>query len=239
MASGSKKHAKIGLCNALDLDSYSFLDVFFANIRRRRVVIEYPRFVAASAMKTLPALTLFAFIMLAGCATPYGPHQLAGGYSNVRIQNDEFRIVFDGNGFIHKSAVEYFALVRAAELTVPNGRDYFRVLGGDADVRTINVLIPGQTFHWVLYRGGGSQFDPLAELPFYADRVDYFDNGIVNRGFIAQDIQNTQAVGHCGDTGLMERLRLRWLTKNTLGNSLRLGNGRGAAHLLEGRASCA
>ena len=109
------------------------------------------------------------------------------------------------------AAVEYFALVRAAELTVPNGRDYFRVLGGDADVRTINVLIPGQTFHWVLYRGGGSQFDPLAELPFYADRVDYFDNGIV---FIAQDIQNTQAVGHCGDTGLMERLRLRLLTKN-------------------------
>jgi hypothetical protein len=64
----------------------------------------------------------------------------------VRIQNDVFRIVFDGNGFIHKSAVEYYALVRAAELTVQNGRDYFRVLGGDADVRTINALIPGQTY---------------------------------------------------------------------------------------------
>ena len=61
-------------------------------------------------MKTIPALTLFAFAMLAGCATPYGPHQLAGGYSNVRIQNDVFRIVFDGNGFIHKSAVDYYAL---------------------------------------------------------------------------------------------------------------------------------
>ncbi len=97
-------------------------------------------------MKTMPALTLCAFVLLAGCATPYGPHQLAGGYSDVRIQNDVFRIVFDGNGFIHKSAVDYYALVRAAELTVQNGRGYFRVLGGDADVRTINVFIPGQTF---------------------------------------------------------------------------------------------
>jgi hypothetical protein len=44
-------------------------------------------------------------------------------------------------GFIHKSAVEYYALVRAAELTLQNGRDYFRVLGGDADVRTINVFV--------------------------------------------------------------------------------------------------
>src|SRR5258705_9494890 len=97
-------------------------------------------------MKTLSALTLFAFVLLAGCATPYGPHQLAGGYSDVRIQNDVFRIVFDGNGFIHKSAVDYYALVRATELTVQNGRAYFRVIGGDADVRTIDVFIPGQTF---------------------------------------------------------------------------------------------
>ena len=28
----------------------------------------------------------------------------------MRIQNDVFRIVFDGNGFIHKSAVDYYAL---------------------------------------------------------------------------------------------------------------------------------
>jgi hypothetical protein len=97
-------------------------------------------------MKILPVLMLFALVMLAGCATPYGPHQLVGGYSHVRIQNDVFRIVFDGNAYIHKSAVDYYALVRAAELTVQNGREYFRVLGADTDVKTINVFIPGQTF---------------------------------------------------------------------------------------------
>jgi hypothetical protein len=66
-----------------------------------------------------------------------------GGYSHVRIQNDVFRIVFDGDAYVHKSAVDYCALVRAAELTVQSGRDYFRVLSADTDVNTINVFIPG------------------------------------------------------------------------------------------------
>jgi hypothetical protein len=64
----------------------------------------------------------------------------------VRIQNDVFRIVFDGNAYVHKSAVDYYALVRAAELTVQNGREYFHVLAADTDVKTTNVFIAGQTF---------------------------------------------------------------------------------------------
>src|SRR5262245_16039243 len=96
-------------------------------------------------MKPSTALAMLA-LSICGCATPYGPHQLAGGYSEVRIQNDMYRIVVDGNGFIHKSAVDYYALVRAAELTVQQGRNYFRVLGGDTDIKTTNVFIPGQTF---------------------------------------------------------------------------------------------
>jgi hypothetical protein len=96
-------------------------------------------------MKASKSLTLLA-LAICGCATPYGPHQLTGGYSEVRIQNDIYRIVFDGNGFIHQSAVDYYALVRAAELTIQQGRNYFRVLGGDTDVKTTNVFVPGQTF---------------------------------------------------------------------------------------------
>lgn len=36
---------------------------------------------------------------------------------------------------------------------------------------------------------GESHSDPLAELRFYADNVDYFHHGVVDRGFIMQDIQ--------------------------------------------------
>jgi hypothetical protein len=91
-------------------------------------------------------LACLAFVALSGCATPYGPNGFAGGYSSVRIQNDIFRVVFNGNGFIHQSAVQHGALVRAAELTVQSGRNYFHVINGDTDIRKINVFIPGQTF---------------------------------------------------------------------------------------------
>jgi hypothetical protein len=36
---------------------------------------------------------------------------------------------------------------------------------------------------------GECQSDDLAELLFYADRVDYFDDGVVSRDFIVRDIQ--------------------------------------------------
>ena len=65
-------------------------------------------------MKTLNPLAFLAFVMLSGCATEYGPRQFAGGYSEVHIQNVVFRILVDGNAYIHKSQIEYYALVRAA-----------------------------------------------------------------------------------------------------------------------------
>jgi hypothetical protein len=36
---------------------------------------------------------------------------------------------------------------------------------------------------------GGSNFESCSQLPFYCDSVDYFDNGVVDRAFIVQDIQ--------------------------------------------------
>ena len=97
-------------------------------------------------MKTLKPLAFLAFVMLSGCATEYGPRQFAGGYSEVHIQNDVFRILVDGNAYIHKSQIEYYALVRAAELTVKQGRNYFRVIGANTDINSTNVFVPGQTF---------------------------------------------------------------------------------------------
>ena len=97
-------------------------------------------------MKTLKPLVFLAFVMLSGCATEYGPRQFAGGYSEVHIQNDVFRILVDGNAYIHKSQIEYYALVRAAELTAKQGRNYFRVIGANTDINTTNVFVPGQTF---------------------------------------------------------------------------------------------
>jgi hypothetical protein len=82
----------------------------------------------SASMKTLSAIAVLSCLTLAGCATPYGPRQFAGGYSEVHVQNDVFRILVDGNALIHKSQIEYYALVRAAELTVKQGGISFVLL---------------------------------------------------------------------------------------------------------------
>ena len=72
------------------------------------------------------------FLCLAACATavgtPYAPADNQGfGYVDQRIEADRFRVVFSGDGGTPSTVVEDFALLRAAELTLENGFDWFRV----------------------------------------------------------------------------------------------------------------
>lgn len=75
--------------------------------------------------------TLALIIALAGCATPapqYGPAVRPGdsGFSETRIENDRFRVSYrTATG--GPVAASDFALLRAAELTLQNGYDYFIV----------------------------------------------------------------------------------------------------------------
>lgn len=66
---------------------------------------------------------------LAACATPtsYGAAVKPGGlgYTDTRIESDRFRVTFRGIGA--PDVIENFALQRAAELTLAQGRDWFVV----------------------------------------------------------------------------------------------------------------
>ncbi|HXI88308.1 MAG TPA: hypothetical protein VNH64_12670 [Parvularculaceae bacterium] len=80
-------------------------------------------------MLTAGALAL----LLAACATAvgtaYGPADKKGyGYVEQRIEADRFRVSFAGDGATPQNVVEDYALLRAAELTVANGYDWFRVI---------------------------------------------------------------------------------------------------------------
>lgn len=81
-------------------------------------------------MKPL-SLSLIAVsaLALSACATlaPYGPQQGPGGqgYSEQRIERDRWRVVYQGVGA--PGPVADMALLRAAELTLANGDDWFEV----------------------------------------------------------------------------------------------------------------
>lgn len=130
---------------------------------------------------------------LAGCATPtpYQPNipgqAASGGFSEVRIEPDRFRVNFTGNSLTSRETVEGYLLFRAAELTTQNGYDWFSIVDRrtDRDARTYVEPDPlyrpwyGPSYgYWRpswRYAGRGfgwRTWDPFYGDPFWADRVD-------------------------------------------------------------------
>jgi hypothetical protein len=99
----------------------------------------FPR-LAILAATTALALTACA------TATPYGP---AGpdsryGYSDQRVDSDRYRVNFAGNSVTSREQVEMALLLRAAELTLESGNDWFATVQRqtDRDVRYQSTLDP-------------------------------------------------------------------------------------------------
>jgi hypothetical protein len=73
-----------------------------------------------------------AAISLSACATEPTRYQPAAGpqaigYSEYRIEPGRFRVTFQGGAGVAPEQVMDYALVRAAELTLAEGYDWFRV----------------------------------------------------------------------------------------------------------------
>jgi len=79
---------------------------------------------------------LLLLAALAGCATAvgtsYAPADRKGfGYVSTRIEQDRYRIAFSGDGATSAALVEDYALLRAADVALANGYDWFRVVTKD------------------------------------------------------------------------------------------------------------
>jgi hypothetical protein len=76
-------------------------------------------------------LSLAMFGLLGACAgqpTPYQPAVDGYGYSEQRLEDNRYRVIFAGNDFTNADTVQNYLLYRAAELTLNDGYDYFRVV---------------------------------------------------------------------------------------------------------------
>ena len=140
--------------------------------------------------KTLLALAAVAALGgLAACqtATPYQPLRAdaigAGGYSEVRLEQDRWRVTFHGNSLTSRETVESYLLYRAAELTLAQGDDWFETVERKTDKHTETYAQPdpfygryGPGWHpyWRYYGGGFGwrHWDPFWGDPFWADSVD-------------------------------------------------------------------
>ena len=81
-------------------------------------------------MMTAALLGLAACVTAVG--TAYAPADSRGyGYADTRIEADRYRISFSGDGATPQDVVEDYALLRAADLAIAGGYDWFRVVSRD------------------------------------------------------------------------------------------------------------
>jgi len=81
-------------------------------------------------------LAAAAALSLAACATAPTHYQPATGpsavgYSELRIEPDRYRIMFQGGPGAPAAQVQDYALLRAADLALAQGYDWFRVVQRD------------------------------------------------------------------------------------------------------------
>lgn len=137
------------------------------------------------------ALVLAAGLAACATPTPYQPNirgqQTSGGYSEVRIEPDRFRVNFAGNSLTSRETVEGYLLYRAAELTLQEGYDTFTIVDRQTEKNTRTYVEPdpfyrpwyGPSFgywrpSWRYYGAGFGwrSWDPFWGDPFWSDRVD-------------------------------------------------------------------
>jgi len=79
----------------------------------------------------------FTCLVVTACTTvtPYKPADGGRyGYSEQRIEDNKYRIVFSGNTRTDLSTVEHYILLRAAEITLANGGGHFITQDASTDV---------------------------------------------------------------------------------------------------------
>jgi hypothetical protein len=100
------------------------------------------------------AVALMLVVALSACVTPtpYQPAQPRGfGYTEERLDQNKFRVMFRGNSQTTRETVEDYLLYRAAELTLQNGYTHFIMVGRDTEAKT-------SYRYWVDHYGGRGWF---------------------------------------------------------------------------------
>ena len=110
----------------------------------------------------IAAIGLVAGLCACETATPYQPlqpgAQTSGGFTDQRLDQNHFRVTFQGNTVTSRETVETYLLYRAAELTVGQGFDWFETADRhtERDQRTYVDDFYGPGYYGDGFYGGGA-----------------------------------------------------------------------------------
>jgi len=139
----------------------------------------------------IASLALLGALGACATATPYQPNirgqATSGGFSEVQVEPNRFRVTFSGNSLTSRETVEGYLLYRAAELTVAQGADTFTIVDRHTDKDSRTYVEPDPLYNpwygprfgywrpsWRYYGHGFGwrSWDPFWGDPFWADRYD-------------------------------------------------------------------
>lgn len=98
-------------------------------------------------------------LLLTGCATSYQPDSFTGGFSEVQLDKNVWKVSFVGNGFTRSERAEELAMLRSAELTLKNGYSFFAFVS--SSTRNTTHAIPQASTSTTTFNAtsiGGSTF---------------------------------------------------------------------------------
>ena len=92
-------------------------------------------------------IILFFLLFLSACYTQYGKSGFTGGYKDLKLGDDLYTVSFQGNAYTSSERAGHMALLRACEITLANGYQYFSIIegGSSIDQRYITTQTPSNT----------------------------------------------------------------------------------------------
>lgn len=91
---------------------------------------------------------LFAIVIsltVIGCATSYQPTSIGGGFSETRLSENTWRVVFRGNALARSERTEDLALMRAADIALQHGFSVIQVQRSNTASTTVITSMPAYT----------------------------------------------------------------------------------------------
>lgn len=95
-------------------------------------------------MRIIISLCLVA--TLSACATAYQRDGFTGGFSETQLDENVWRVTFEGNGYTREQRAEDFALLRSAELTLEKGYTHFGLTDSRSRIETDAFTTPSTSY---------------------------------------------------------------------------------------------
>ncbi len=90
----------------------------------------------------MKVLFLIYIIIFVGCATPYQQSGLLGGFKEIRLSDNSFRVTFNGNAQTSSDVASNYCLLRCAELCLENGFKYFVLISENTHIENSTYSSP-------------------------------------------------------------------------------------------------